>query len=81
MAWIETVPPEAASGLLDRIYRAARERAGKVYQILQIQSLRPRVLRQSVGLYLEVMQRQGALTRAQRELIATAVSRENDCFY
>ena len=50
MAWIPTVKPEAATGLLERQYEAAVKRAGKVYQILEIQSLRPRLPRSTTTL-------------------------------
>lgn len=82
MAWIRTVAPESAEGRLARIYRQAVERAGKVFNVLRVQSLRPGVLEASTDLYLEVMQStQSGLSRAEREMIATAVSRANDCFY
>jgi hypothetical protein len=82
MAWIRTIPPAAASGELRRQYEAAEKRAGKVFQILEIQSLRPNLLKASTRLYLEAMYgRDSALTRAQREMIATTVSRANECFY
>jgi alkylhydroperoxidase family enzyme len=82
MAWIETVPPDRAQGLLARLYRAAVARAGKVFNVIRIQSPRPEVLRASTQLYIEVMHSaRSPLSRAQREMIATAVSRANDCFY
>lgn len=82
MAWVPTVAPEEATGLLARLYAAAMKRAGKVYNILRIQSLRPKVVKASTQLYLEVMHSaDNGLSRAQREMIATAVSRANDCFY
>ena len=82
MSWIRTVSPEAAEGLLRQLYRAAVKRAGKIFNVIRIQSLRPRVLRASTQLYLEVMHSpESGLSRAQREMIATAVSRFNDCFY
>lgn len=82
MAWIPTVKPEAATGLLRRQYQAAVKRAGKVFQILEIQSLRPNLLRASTQLYLEAMySTDSRLSRAQREMIATTVSRVNECFY
>ncbi len=82
MAWIRTIAPEEASGPLKRLYEAAVRRAGKVYQIIEIQSLRPGLLRASTGLYLEAMfAPDSRLSRAQREMIATTVSRVNDCFY
>ena len=82
MAWIKTVDPESATGLLKRLYDAAVKRAGKVFNVLRIQSPRPEVLRLSTQLYLEVMASpKSPLSRAQRELIATVVSRVNDCHY
>ncbi|MDX1501039.1 MAG: carboxymuconolactone decarboxylase family protein [Thermoanaerobaculia bacterium] len=82
MAWIETVPPERATGLLRRIYDAAVRRAGKVYNVVRVQSLRPRVLRESMHLYLEIMHsRESGLSRGQREMLATTVSWANDCHY
>ena len=82
MAWIATVPPDEAEGLLRQLYRAAIKRAGKVYNVLSCQSPRPRVLKASTQLYLEVMRSpESGLSRAQREMIATAVSRLNGCHY
>lgn len=74
--------PERADGLLRRLYDAAIRRAGKVFNIIRIQSLRPKVLRSSTQLYIEIMHsRDSRLTRAQREMIATAVSSLNECHY
>ena len=82
MAWIRIIEPAEAQGLLAKLYEAARRRAGKVFNVIRVQSLRPKVLRSSTQLYLEVMHsRDSALSRAQREMIATAVSRVNGCFY
>ena len=82
MAWIRTVDPDSATGLLKRLYAAAVKRAGKVFNVIRIQSPRPEVLRLSTQLYLEVMvSAKSPLSRAQRELIATVVSRANDCHY
>lgn len=82
MAWIRTVDPESAEGVLKRLYDAAIKRAGKVFNILRLQSQRPHVLRASTQLYMEVMHSDDSgLTRAQREMIATVVSRCNRCFY
>lgn len=82
MAWIKTIAPEQATDLLDTLYRAAVARAGRVAHILRLQSPRPKVLRASTRLYLELMQApEGSLSRAQREMIATVVSRVNQCHY
>ena len=81
MAHIRTIPPADATGPLKQEYETALKRAGHVAQILQLQSLNPPVLHAGVQLYLALMHGPSALTRAQRELIATVVSRANDCFY
>ncbi len=82
MAWIRLIPPERAEGLLKSLYHAARKRAGKVYQVIRLQSRKPRVLQASTRLYTELMHApDGSLTRAQREMIATVVSSANECFY
>ncbi len=82
MAWIETIAPERATGLLKNLYEGAMRRAGRVFNIIRIQSLRPKVLRCSTQLYIELMQSaDGALSRARREMIATVVSSVNGCHY
>ncbi len=82
MAWIRTIDPKQATGLLKQLYDAAVRRAGKVYHIISIQSPRPKVLKASTQLYLEVMRSpESGLSRPQREMIAVTVSRVNTCHY
>ena len=81
MAWIRTIDPGEATGLLRRLYDEAVARTGKVFHVLRLQSLRPTVLERSTALYLELMVAPGPLSRAQREAIATAVSSANGCGY
>ena len=82
MAWIEIPPPGQATGLLRRIYDEAVKRAGRVYNIVSIQSRRPRVLQASMQLYQELMlSPRSDLSRARREMLATAVSQANRCHY
>jgi alkylhydroperoxidase family enzyme len=82
MAWIKTIDPKNAEGLLARIYQGATQRAGRVFQLIRLQSLRPNALRASTQLYVELMfGSHDGLTRPQREMIAVVVSRANDCHY
>jgi hypothetical protein len=81
MPWIHTVPEDEADGLLRREYDAALKRAGKIFHIVSIQSLRPRVLRASIALYQALMIEEGELPRWTRELLAVVVSRTNECHY
>jgi alkylhydroperoxidase family enzyme len=82
MAWIRTIALAEAEGLLRRLYDAAERRAGKVFEVLRIQSLRPHALDASTRLYAEVMlSPRSALSRAERELVATVVARTVGCRY
>ena len=55
MPWIRTVPYEDASGRLKDEYDAAIKRAGRIFNIVSLQSLRPRAMRASIRLYAELM--------------------------
>lgn len=81
MAWIKTIAQEEASGALKNEYSKAVRRAGKVFNILKIQSLNPGTLHDSMNLYLTAMHGPSGLSRAERELLAVVVSCANHCFY
>ena len=81
MAHIHLVSDDEATGPLAVIYDAARKRAGRVYNILRTMSPSPAILEASMGLYLAIMKGPSPLSRMQRELLATVVSRANDCHY
>ena len=81
MAWIRTIPPPEATGDLKRQYDAAMKRAGRVFGIVELQSLRPDILRTFIELYVRVMHAPSGLTRPEREMVATIVSRVNHCHY
>jgi alkylhydroperoxidase family enzyme len=80
-AFIQTIPPDSAQGLLARLYKSATTRAGKVYKVLEISSLNPGVLKAWVQLYQAVMFAESPLTRSEREMIAVSVSWANRCHY
>lgn len=81
MAWIRTISPKDAAGRLKEIYDEAIRRAGRVFNILRVQSLNPPVLEASIELYKAAMFGLSPLTRAQRETLATVTSWANNCFY
>jgi alkylhydroperoxidase family enzyme len=72
---------EEATGPLRAEYDAAVARAGKVFGIVKAMSPNPGVLRRSMELYKGIMFGPSRLSRQERELLATVVSRENDCHY
>lgn len=81
MAHLRLTDVDEASGPLKEEYDAAVGRAGKVFNIVKAMSLRPGVLRRSMELYKGIMFGPSGLSRQERELLATVVSRENDCHY
>lgn len=81
MAWIKTIEPQEATGELKAEYEKAVRRAGKVFNILKVQSLSAQALRASMDMYLVTMYGPSGLTRVEREMLATVVSWANQCFY
>ena len=81
MAHLRLPDVDEATGPLKAEYDAAIGRAGKVFNIVKAMSLRPDVLHRSMELYKGIMFGPSALSRQERELLATVVSRENDCHY
>lgn len=80
-AWIETIAPEKARGLLAEVYRRIAGGTGEVANILRSQSLHPEGLREHYHLYRALMFGPGASSRTQREAVAVAVSRGIGCRY
>lgn len=81
VALIATVDEEEADGELAEIYAHIAAHGGRVAHILKSSSLHPAVLRRHYELYREVMFGPSLLSRAQREMVATAVSTLNGCHY
>lgn len=81
MPWIKIIDEGEAEGQLARIYQAARKRAGRVFNILKIQSQNARTLQSSMQLYQSTMLGESHLSRAQREMLAVVVSKVNGCHY
>ena len=81
MPHIRQITPDRATGLLKRELDKAIQRAGRVWNIVQIMSLNPRVLKSSMEMYGASMFGKSPLSRAQREMLAVVVSRVNHCHY
>lgn len=81
MAWIQQVAPEQAKGILKEIYEASVLRGGRIFNIVRAQSLRPKILRAGIELYVTAVLGPSELTRAQREMLAVVVSAANHCHY
>jgi uncharacterized peroxidase-related enzyme len=81
MAWVRTVAEDAAAGKLREVYQKVRERAGAVPNIAKVQSLRPATMAFGFGLYCQLMDDPTGISRRERVLIATVVSKVNGCLY
>ena len=81
MPYIHQIPIEEATGFLKKLFDSALERAGRVWHIVHIMSLNPRVMDASLKQYGAIMFGSSSLSRMQREVLATVTSKSNDCFY
>jgi len=81
MSWIREIPIPEASGVLKEEYDKAMRRAGRLWHIVHVMSVNPAVLKASIEHYLAIMYGPSPLSRLQRELLATVVSAELECFY
>ncbi|HMP02767.1 MAG TPA: hypothetical protein PKC45_09740 [Gemmatales bacterium] len=81
MAWVRTSPEEGASGKLQEVYQRVRERAGVVPNIAKVQSLRPATTLRGFDLYCQIMDDPTGISKRERVLIATVVSKVNGCLY
>ncbi|MYD09656.1 MAG: hypothetical protein F4X02_06400 [Chloroflexi bacterium] len=81
MPYIKQITIDRASGLLKRELEKAIARAGRVWNIVQIMSLNPRVMKASMDMYGATMFAESPLSRQQREMLAVVVSKVNHCDY
>lgn len=72
---------DEATGITRREYDAALRRAGRVWNIVSIQSQLPEVMRDSMRIYQSIMFGPSPLSRAQREMMAVVTSQANECHY
>jgi len=66
---------------IQAMFAEMRTKPGFVPNVYQAYSLRPQQLRGFIALYDAIMTETSGLTKAEREMIAVAVSAQNHCFY
>src|SRR4051812_46109970 len=81
MAWVQTVSDQGATGVLRDVYERVRARAGFVPNIAKLQSLRPKTMSLGFDLYCQIMDDLAGISKRERVLIATVVSKVNGCLY
>jgi alkylhydroperoxidase family enzyme len=81
MAHVHVLTYEESTGVVREEYDKALKRAGRIWNIVSIQSQLPEVMRDSLRLYGSIMFGPSPLPRSQRELLAATTSQINECFY
>ena len=81
MTYIDIIDEQDAKGILKKEYEKGILRSGKVFNILKIMSRSPATLQDAMAMYLTIMFGKSDLSRAQREMLATVVSKVNHCYY
>ena len=81
MPYIKQVEDDEAEGAAKRELDKAYKRAGRVWNIVRIMTPNPEVMRTSMDMYIALMYGESPLNRAQREMLATVVSKVNGCHY
>ncbi len=81
MAHVHVHTYEETTGVARREYDAAMRRAGRIWNIVSVQSQLPEVMRDSMRIYQSIMYGPSPLSRAQREMMAVITSQANDCHY
>ena len=81
MAFIKLFKFQDSTGLLKKEYEKGMRRAGRIWNVLTIQSQTPEILRDSMRLYNSTMFSSSNVPRFDRELLAVVTSISNECEY
>tara|TARA_B100000405_G_scaffold296318_1_gene251129 strand:- start:320 stop:565 length:246 start_codon:yes stop_codon:yes gene_type:complete len=81
MAFIKLFKFQNSTGLLRKEYEKGIRRAGRIWNVLTIQSQTPEILRDSMRLYNSTMFGNSNVQRFDRELLAVVTSISNECEY
>ena len=81
MAFIKLFKFQESTGLLKKEYEKGLRRAGRIWDILTIQSQTPEILKNSMNLYGSTMFGNSNISRFDSELLAVVTSISNECEY
>ena len=81
MAVIKLFKFQESTGLLKKEYEKGLRRAGRIWNILTIQSQTPEILKNSMNLYGSTMFGNSNISRFDSELLAVVTSISNECEY
>ena len=81
MAFIKLFKFQESTGLLKKEYEKGLRRAGRIWNVLTIQSQTPEILKNSMELYGSTMFGNSNISRFDSELLAVVTSISNECEY
>ncbi|MEM9064869.1 MAG: peroxidase-related enzyme [Planctomycetota bacterium] len=81
MTFIEVIHEADATGKLAELYQRFGSPDGTVDNVLKAHAINPDSLEAHIALYVQSLHRPSPLSRAERELVGTAVSDANGCTY
>tara|TARA_B100000927_G_C16369985_1_gene431057 strand:+ start:699 stop:944 length:246 start_codon:yes stop_codon:yes gene_type:complete len=81
MAFIKLFKFQESTGLLKKEYEKGLRRAGRIWNVLTIQSQTPEILKNSMNLYSSTMFGNSNISRFDSELLAVVTSISNECEY
>ena len=81
MAFIKLFKFQESTGLLKKEYEKGLRRAGRIWNVLTIQSQTPEILKNSMDLYGSTMFGNSNISRFDSELLAVVTSISNECEY
>ena len=81
MAFIKLFKFEESSGLLKKEYEKGMRRAGRIWNVLTLQSQTHEILKHSMNLYGSTMFGNSNISRFDSELLAVVTSISNECEY
>jgi len=81
MAFIKLFKFQESTGLLKKEYEKGLRRAGRIWNVLTIQSQTPEILKNSMNLYSSTMFSNSNISRFDSELLAVVTSISNECEY
>lgn len=81
MAYIRTIPEAQATGELAEAYKRVGNPDRTVDNVMKVHSLNVDSLRTHFEMYTAAMHKPSPISRAEREMVAVAVSRINGCAY
>ena len=81
MAWVQTIPPDEAEGMLADVYRADIGQFGFLQNLTKALSLKPKVLWRLLEWKMCFIMGGSSLGQRREDLLSVVISQVNRCDY